>query len=1286
MENTAYTLKTKKRNDSHSDLISMFLQQLSIQPNATAVIGHDGSCLDFKTLGDKALALAHAINQSHNICVGLYVDASVELLIGVWGIVFSGKAYLPLSTDYPDERIRYITEHSQVKTILTQAHLLGRIQSIAPPNTRCIALEDALQAPFESNTHSTLDAIQPNDLAYVIYTSGSTGNPKGVMVEHRNIAHQLNCLNKEGILLPHNRILQKTPMSFDAAQWEILAPAVGATVVAGSPDLYRDIHGLIERINAHGVTHLQCVPTLLHALVEEEAFLNCSSLRSVFSGGEALSQKLAHQFYQAHPQCHLVNLYGPTECTINATLHHVKANELQHPEQSVSIGQALSDCTAYLLNEKLEQVPNGQEGELFIGGPLVARGYLNDEKQTQERFITSPFKAEERLYRTGDLCTRRADGLLYFSGRVDHQVKLRGYRIELEEIATAIENHPWVRQAIVLVSDDQRNGNKVLNACVELNEKEAALMDQGLDSSHHQSKTNKLQVKAQLSSPGLRELSSEEENNLFHLPGAQASALLRQAVFSRKTYRFFEGGPVKVSDVHQLLSSCLNIKHSPKHHAELNIISLGHALRWMGSFHSPERLLPKYAYASPGALYATQMYLECTNLQGLDDGIYYYHPVRHALLFVAPSTIPSTGLRWHFVGKRSAIEPVYQLNIREVLEIETGHMVATLQEALAPLNLGLVPATPASYFGVAEDDMYLGLFEAAPLECNWKPSLDIYIQPVGQGIQGLENGTYLVEQDSFKKISDLSIQQRHVIAINQQVFERSSLGISLVCRTEHPDLHYIALGHALHLFQRNDLGFGFMSSGYSSKTGHALPAFKQLQHALAQTNRQADCGYFFIGGKVSEEQQRSEGMREDCVHMQGPAEMIREELIRALPEYMIPNRVLVFDRLPLTANGKVDRKAIASSPLLLNHSTVRPLVKPETPTEQWLADSWATTLRQETISREDDFFALGGNSLAAIALLHRINQHFSLTLPAQSLFEHAQLKDLAKHIDSRKGHEPRPSQPNHTRLIRLNTVQEGRPIFCWPGLGGYPLNLRKLAQNIPERRPFFGIQSHGLNAGETPYATIQQMANADVQEITAQQAHGPLTLWGYSFGARLAFETAWQLEQQGRTIDRLTLICPGNPNIDDHRSTQTQLRSSSLKNRTYVAILLSVFLGRVDLELTDRFIALDSNEVSLFVAFVQKQCPDLDPETMRRIIHLVGQTYEFEYSFKELENRTLQAPITLVKAQGDDYSFIESKHNYTQTTPLIFDLSTNHYEVLRSGVHQLMTKLYPSNQEQALAG
>jgi non-ribosomal peptide synthetase component F len=252
------------------------------------------------------------------------------------------------------------------------------------------------------------------------------------------------------------------------------------------------------------VTTLQCVPTLLQALLDTERLSACTSLRKVFSGGEALSRPLARALGAALPWAGLVNLYGPTECTINATAYLVDPDALEEGAGAVPIGVPVDNTQCYILDEQLAPVDIGEPGELYIGGVQLARGYLHRPEQTRERFVPSPFVPTERLYRTGDLAYWNPDGTIQFTGRADNQVKLRGYRVELDEIALAIEEHTWVRRAAAVVTDDARTGFQNLVACVELNPKEAALMDQGNHGAHHQSKASRLQVRAQLSNPGVR--------------------------------------------------------------------------------------------------------------------------------------------------------------------------------------------------------------------------------------------------------------------------------------------------------------------------------------------------------------------------------------------------------------------------------------------------------------------------------------------------------------------------------------------------------------------------------------------------------------------------------------------------------------------------------------------------------------------------------------------------------------------------------------------------------------
>ncbi|MFE2458096.1 amino acid adenylation domain-containing protein [Streptomyces sp. NPDC059402] len=1201
-------------------------------------------------------------------CVGLFVEPSLELMTGAWGILFSGAAYLPLSPDYPEDRVRYMIEDSRTDVIVAQEHLAERLASLAPPGTRIVTPADARGAG------RVLPSPRPDALAYVIYTSGSTGRPKGVLIEHRSVASQLRWLHTCGYLGEDVTVLQKTPMSFDAAQWEILAPATGARVVMGTPGLHRDVQGIVAAVTEHRVSTLQCVPTLLQALLDTDDFLRCTTLTRVFCGGEALSRQLARTFYERLPWARLVNLYGPTEATINTTACPVDPDTLGEGPGTIPIGVPVDNTQCFILDENLAPVDIEEPGELYVGGVQLARSYLRRPEETRQRFIPSPFVPTQRLYRTGDLAYWNKNGTIQFTGRADNQVKLRGHRVELDEVAVAVEEHTWVRRAAAIVTDDARTGSANLVACVELNPKEAALMDQGNHGGHHQSKASKLQVKAQLSDPGIRDPRELDGRPVLPLPGRQETGRQRREVFARKTYRFFEGGKVSRADLEKLLAR-RPAGGSGRGLGEVTSGELGEILRWFGQYHSDQRLLPKYAYASPGALYATQMYLETDGVGGQGPGVYYYHPADHSLVRVGDAlTRPGPYLLVHFVGKRRAIEPVYRNNIQEVLEFEAGHMVGVFEDVLPGHGLGIRPLahepSAKDRLDVADEDFYLGTFEihggdGAPPE----DPTEIYVQAHPGRVDDLPAGQYRWTGGRLEHVSDQLVLPRHVIAINQQVHERACFGITAVSRADRPWLEYIALGTKLHHLQRNGLGLGLMSSGYSSKSGNPLPAARRVDDILTSCGFSPGASYFFLGGRVSTRQISSEGMHEDAVHMKGPAEMIKDELARVLPDYMIPNRVLILDELPLTANGKVDTKALAASDAVVAAGTATPYVAPATPSEIRLARLWGDALKYEDVSAEDDFFASGGNSLTAVSLVGRINREFGVRLPLQVVFESPRLADLARRVDGDTG-EPAP------RLIRLHGEGTAAPVFCWPGLGGYPMNLRGLARRaFPTGRPFYGIQAQGINAGEAPHPTVREMAAADVAEIRRLRPQGPYTLWGYSFGARVAFEAAWQLEQAGERVDHVFLICPGNPKVR-RAGAARRGRAASLADPAYAAILFSVFTGTVSGPDLDRCLARAHDEEG-FAAFVHGLLPELDEALIRRIMRVVALTFEFDYTFRELADRRLNAPVTLFRAAEDDYSFIEGRSGYSAAPPTVIDLAGDHYGVLKEeGVAELVSAIH----------
>ncbi|MFE3826830.1 amino acid adenylation domain-containing protein [Streptomyces sp. NPDC059092] len=1251
-------------------LPDLLRRQAQATPDRIAAV-HEHHSLTFAQLTERSSlvgALLRRAGVGRDSRVGVFMEPSLDLLTGTWGILWAGGCYVPLSPEYPEERIAYMLADAGVDIVLTQEFLRSTLQELAPAGVGVLTLDEIWETAEKKGLRSARPEpeVRPDDLAYVIYTSGSTGKPKGVMVEHRSIVSQMRWLHDECGIDEHETVLQKTPMSFDAAQWELLAVACGSTVVMGAPGVYRDPEAIIATIQRHGVTTLQCVPTLLQALLDTEKFPACRSLRRIFSGGEALSRSLAAQCLDTMPEARLVNLYGPTECTINASSFVVDRAALEDGPLVMPIGTPVHDTSLHVLKPDGKPVSAGEIGELYIGGAQVARGYLGRPDLTGDRFMADPFSDApgSRLYRTGDLAHVNADGTVQFVGRADNQVKLRGYRVELDEIRQTVETHDWVRAAAVLLRDDAATGFQNLVAFVELNPKEAALMDQGNHGSHHQSKHSRLQVRAQLAHPGCRDDADLAGRAAVDLPGAEATLEQRALAFSRKTYRFYEGSTVTRDDILHLLGPRPRPQPSARASDVVGRDELGTILRNFGRHLSDQRLLPKYAYASPGSLYATQLHVEIGGGHDLPTGLYYYHPLHHRLVLVGPADgATASGVRIHFLGKHGAIEPVYRNNVREVLEIEAGHMIGLFDEVLPAHGLRIAAAEyrPAvrHRLDCAPQDHYLGSFDLLPLRqgaSEESDALDIYVQAHSTRVEGLPPGQYRYTGAGLVRVGDDVILKKHVIAINQRVYERSDFGISLVATGAASWRHYLDLGRRLQRLQMNDLHLGFMSSGYSSKSGNDLPSAKRLGRILADHALPAGPSYFCVGGRVSDAQWHGEDMKEDVVHMQGPAELIKEDLTALLPRYMLPNRIVVLDRLPQTANGKIDLKALQATQETELSVGDRAFMAPRTPLERRIRDVWQAVLKRDQLSVTDDFFELGGNSLLAVALVSRLNADFGGAIPLQILFEAPTVERLAAALEAAS---PRPA----SRLVPLQPEGRGTPLYCWPGLGGYPMNLRPLAAALGTERPVLGVQAHGINRGEHPYDDVRAMASADVEAIREIQPHGPYLLCGYSFGARVAFEAARQLEQAGERVEQLFLVAPGQPRLRPEDAVGATGRPD-FGDRAFLALLFSVFAGTLSGPRLDQCLSTVGDEDG-FVAFVTACFPGLGEDLVRAVTGIVRRTYSLTYEFHELRGRRLDAPVTLVRAVDDNYSFIEHEGGYSARPPAVHQLRAGHYELLR---------------------
>ncbi|WP_201376287.1 non-ribosomal peptide synthase/polyketide synthase [Ktedonobacter robiniae] len=440
----------------------LFEGQVLRTPDAEALV-YEGSSLTYRELNRRANLLACELRSrgvKADTLVGVCMERSVEMVVALLGVLKAGGAYVPMDPAYPQERLAYMLEDAAVSVLLTQSALR---EQLPQQSARVFTLDAGWGADGNGELDNLTPNYRPEHLIYMIYTSGSTGQPKGVMNTHRGVCNRLHWMQQEYQLTAEDRVLQKTPFSFDVSVWEFFWPLIsGATLVMARPGGQSDAAYLARLIEEQRISTLHFVPSMLHAfLLEPELEARCQSLKRVICSGEVLTYELQERFF-ARLKAQLHNLYGPTEAAIDVTYWACQSGS---KESVIPIGRPIANTQIYILDEAQQPVPVGVSGELYIGGVGVARGYHQRPELNREKFIPDPSNKNEggRLFRSGDLARYRPDGVIEFLGRIDHQVKIRGFRIELGEIEAALSQHPNVKEAIVIAREDMP-GNKRLVA------------------------------------------------------------------------------------------------------------------------------------------------------------------------------------------------------------------------------------------------------------------------------------------------------------------------------------------------------------------------------------------------------------------------------------------------------------------------------------------------------------------------------------------------------------------------------------------------------------------------------------------------------------------------------------------------------------------------------------------------------------------------------------------------------------------------------------------------------
>ncbi|MFJ5254176.1 non-ribosomal peptide synthase/polyketide synthase [Pseudomonas sp. NPDC088414] len=424
-----------------------FSRRAQQTPQATALIIGE-HVLSYAELDARSSQLAHKLIEAGvgpEQLVGIAVERSVEMIVGLLAILKAGGAYVPLDPAYPQDRLAYMIEDSGLQLLLTQSHLQAQLP--IPPGVQSLLLDQPNDwlAAYPQTAPDV--AVNGENLAYTIYTSGSTGKPKGVMVRHAALSNFVASMIEQPGICAADRMLSLTTFSFDIFGLEIYGPLLaGACVVLTGKDVHQDPQAVLELIERHAVTALQATPSTWRMLLDNEQAPILAG-RTFLCGGEALSQELAQRMLALTPS--VWNLYGPTETTIWSAQHALSADNSRP-----FLGTPLDNTALYILGSDLELNPLGAPGELLIGGDGLARGYFQRPSLTAERFVPDPFSTTgARLYRTGDLTRYRAEGVIEYIGRIDHQVKIRGFRIELGEIEARLLALDSVRETVVVAQD-----------------------------------------------------------------------------------------------------------------------------------------------------------------------------------------------------------------------------------------------------------------------------------------------------------------------------------------------------------------------------------------------------------------------------------------------------------------------------------------------------------------------------------------------------------------------------------------------------------------------------------------------------------------------------------------------------------------------------------------------------------------------------------------------------------------------------------------------------------------
>ncbi|MEQ9660886.1 amino acid adenylation domain-containing protein, partial [Fulvivirga sp.] len=972
------------------------------------------------------------LNVKKNELVAIVTEKGWEQIPSAIGILISGAAYLPVDASLPFERIKLLLQQGEVNSLLTTPHIAYKY-GFDPDINVIIVDEDKKQ------TLEPLEATQsPDDLAYVIFTSGSTGMPKGVMIDHKGAVNTVLDINERFEVLPEDSVLGLSSLSFDLSVYDIFGIlGLGGTLVIPQAHELRDPESWSDYIQKYKISVWNTVPALMQMLVDhvEKKGITLESIRLVMMSGDWIPIALPDRIKKQMPGARVMSLGGATEASIWSIYYPI--DEVKTNWKSIPYGRPLANQQFHVLKPNFQPCPNYVAGDLYIGGIGLAKGYWKDEHKTQSSFVTNKITGE-RLYKTGDLGRYMPDGNIEFLGREDTQVKIQGYRIELGEIEAALEENSLIKSAAVVTNTIGGDSMELVAYLLPMSHQ---------NNSEHVGYEKEDEVK--ITDSHQRTLFKLEQNNIRKIEPN-------------------EGDIELVKPNNDVIQLSYGTGHSEVNNA-LTLESFGEIFNCFRPYQDDQQIIPKYYYPSVGSLYPVQVYVSVMTdlIEGVPCGYYYYNPIHHRLSFIRSigahktQAIESAPASIHLVADLNAIEPLYGKRSKVFCYQEAGYM----SNLLLNTSNGFIKETAADFtamssaFNLSEKHMFIRSFKldtASPdeekdlsktrsnnneqieYEINYASrksyreykssdllsihDLTKFLGQVDLSLPKHDYTLYLIIGENFLEDFDpglyvydpgsndiqylsTSLEGNKLFPGNEIIYEQSKIGIMVVTETADIELRDRALlsgyfGQSL-MSLSTDYLLGFCPIGIVDqeevKRVANLPENVEVIHA-------------FLGGKITQEQLTE--VREDN-HIRDEASevsKIKTYLSSKLPKYMVPNHYMVIDHIPLTSNGKLDKKALPDVKVQKDkhHEPASSC------TEIELTSIWSQVLNieRDIIGKSSNFFELGGHSLKAIELANAISETLNVEIPLREVFGNETLAAQAKYIDKVKESLPNGSNDN----------------------------------------------------------------------------------------------------------------------------------------------------------------------------------------------------------------------------------------------------------------------------------